>query len=110
MWEHEWVTKLNVILKENEFLLLNPVGTVAVLLALATQSRFINDGANMAKYNEAVNMAFEITFTMTLEGVHTPRTCLLRSVGVVLYRSPDKYWNVEKEMKGWGLEKFPCLY
>ena len=45
-------------------------------------------------------MAIEITFTMPFEGVLTPRTCLLRSVGVVLYRSPDKDWNVEEEMNG----------
>ena len=54
-------------------------------------------------------MAIEATFSVPLEGVHTPRTCLLRSVSVVLYRSPDKDWNVEKEIKGWGLGEGPCL-
>ena len=26
-----------------------------------------------------------------------------------LYRSFDKDWNVEEEMKGWGWEECPCL-
>ena len=28
---------------------------------------------------------------------------------VVLFKSPDKDWDVEKEMKGWGLGEWPCL-
>ena len=49
--------------------------------------RFTNDdGTNIAKYHEAVNMAIEITFKMPFEGLHTPRTVLLTSVGVILYR------------------------
>ena len=28
---------------------------------------------------------------------------------MVLYRSPDKDWNVEEEMMGWGLGESPCL-
>ena len=35
--------------------------------------------------------------------------CLLRSVGVVLDRSPDKDWDVGREMKGWGLGEGPVL-
>ena len=63
--------------------------------------------AKIAKYHEAFSVAIEITFTMSFEGLHTPRTCLMRSVGVVLYKSPDKGWNDEEEMKGWGLGEFP---
>ena len=61
----------------------------------------------LSKRHEAVNMAIEATFSMPFEGMHTPRTCLLRSVSVVLCRSPDKDWSVEKEIKEWGL--WPCL-
>ena len=40
----------------------------------------------------------------------TPRTCLLRAVGVLLCNSPDKDWNgEEEEMKGWGLGECPLL-
>ena len=67
--------------------------------------KFANDGTKNAKYHEAVSMAIEITFTTPSEGLHTPRTCLLRYVGVFLYRSPDKDWNDEEEMKGWVWEK-----
>ena len=117
--DHEWVTELNVILKENEILAaLNydldvPCVILWRLLWFSSPSRrnqgFTNNGTKKAKYHEAVNMAIEATFTMPYEGLHTPRTCLLRSVSVVLYRSPDKDWNVEEEMKGWGLEERPCL-
>ena len=65
---------------------------------------FTNNGTQIAKYHEAV-----ATVTMPFEGLHTPRMCLLRSVSVVLYTSPDKDWNVEEEMKGWGLGEWPCL-
>ena len=54
-------------------------------------------------------MSHEATFTLQFGGLHTPRTCLLRTVGVVLHRSPDKDWNDEEEMKGWGLGEFPYL-
>ena len=71
--------------------------------------RFTDCGAKVAQYHEKVNMASEATFTMPFEGSHTPRTCLLRSVSVVLYRSPDKDWHFDEEMKGWRLGECPCL-
>ena len=70
---------------------------------------FTNNGTKVAKYREAVTMAIDATVTMPFEGLHTPRTCLLRSVCAVLYRPPDEDWNVEEEMKGWGLGESPCL-
>ena len=70
---------------------------------------FADNGTKVAKYHEGVNMAIEATFSLSLGGSHTPRTCLLRSVGAVLYRSPDKDWNVGREMKGWGLGERPTL-
>ena len=77
------------------------------LVAFATKSIIHKQWyEKIAKYHEAVNMAVE---AMPFEGLHTPRTCLLRYVSVVLHRSPDKDWNVEEEMKGWGLGECPCL-
>ena len=35
---------------------------------------------------------------------HTPRTCMLRSVAAVLHRTPQKNWDVNREMKGWGMK------
>ena len=72
----------------------------------------IKDSQTMAQKSQStmkVNMAIESTFTMPFDGVHTPRTCLLRSVCVVLFRSLDKDWNVAEETKEWGLGEFPCL-
>ena len=61
-------------------------------------------GTSFWRNHEVVNMAIEATFTMPFEGLHTPRTCLLKSVRVDLYRAPDKDWNVEKEVTGWVWE------
>ena len=112
--DHELVTELSVILKEHEILAaLNcdldvPCVIQWGLLWFSSPSRlnqtFANNGTTSAKYHEAVNMAIEATFSMPFDGVHTPRTCLLRSVSVVLYRSPDKVCNDEEEMKGWGVK------
>ena len=54
-------------------------------------------------------LAIEVTFTLPIKGLHTPRTCLLRSASAVLNRSPDKERNVEEEMKGGRLGESPCL-
>ena len=113
------MTELNVLWKENEILeALNydldvPCSLQWGLLWFSSPSRlnrkFANDGTKIARYHEAFDMAIEITFTAPFEGLHTPRTCLLRTVGVVLYRSPDKDWNDEEEMKGWGLGELLCV-
>ena len=44
----------------------------------------------IAKYHDVIHMAIGTTFTLSFGGQHTPRTCQLRSVAVVLYRSPDR--------------------
>ena len=105
--DHECFTELDVTLKENEILMAfnydldEPCVIQWGLLWFSSPSRlnqrFANNGTQIAKCHEA-----EAKFSMPIEAVHTPRTCLLRSVCVVLYRSPDKDWNVEEEMKGWG--------
>ena len=70
---------------------------------------FANAGTKIAKYRETVNMAIEITLTEPFEGLHTPRTCLLRTVGEVRCNSPGRDWNDEEEMKGWCLGECPHL-
>ena len=116
--DHEWVTEIHVTLKENEILTVLNYDDVSCviqwgLLWFSSPSRlnqrFANKGATLAKYHGAVNVAIEATFSVLFDGVHTPRTCLLGSVSVVLHRSPDKDWNFEKEMKGWGLGEWLCL-
>ena len=61
----------------------------------------------MIMYWETVNMTIEITFNMPFDGLHTPRTCLLRPESVWLCNSPDNDWNHEEELKGRGLGE--CL-
>ena len=58
-----------------------------------------DNGTKVAKLNEVVDMTVEAT----------PRMCLSRSVSAVLYRSPEKDWDVDGEMKSWELEKWPVL-
>ena len=73
------------------------------------QWRLLNDGTKIAKYRETVNIAIEITFNVPFDGLHTLRTCLLRAVSVLLGNSPDKDWNHEEELNGWGLGECPLL-
>ena len=77
------------------------------LLRFSSPSRvnqtFTNNGTQIAKHHEAVNMASGATVTMPFEGLHTPRKCLLRSVSVVLYRSPDKRLGRGRGDEGMGI-------
>ena len=54
-------------------------------------------------------MAIEITFNVGFHGVHTPRTCLLRAVGVLLSNAPDRDWDLDEELREWGLGEYPLL-
>ena len=63
----------------------------------------------IAESRETVNMAIEMTLNVPCDGVHTPRTCLVRAVSVLLCNSPGKDWNHEDELKGWSLGECPIL-
>ena len=117
--DREWVTELAVTLKESEILMAPKYDTDVPcviqwgLLWFSSPSRLnqrlTNNGTNFAKYHEAVNMSIGATSALSFRRLHTPRKYPLTSVSVVLYRSLDKDWDVEKEMKGWGLGEWPCL-
>ena len=68
-----------------------------------------NDEIKIAKFHEVVDMAIMDTITLPFADTHTPRTCMLRSVAAVLHRTPHKDWDVNREMKGWGMEGRPVL-
>ena len=61
--------------------------------------KFANHGTKVAKYRGTVKMAVEFTFNGPSDGVHTPRTCLLRAVSVPLCNAPDKDWNMKRTLK-----------
>ena len=63
----------------------------------------------VARYNEVRDVAIEATFKFSFGGSHTPRMCLLRSVSAVLCTSPEKDWDVNREVKGWGLDEWPVF-
>ena len=63
----------------------------------------------IATYRETANMAIELTFTVSFDGLHTSRTCLLRAVSVLLCTSPHKDSNDEAELKGWCLGECPLV-
>ena len=71
--------------------------------------KFVNNGTKVAKFRETVNNAIEKIFSITFDGVHTPRACLLRSVSILLSYSPDRDWDLEEEMKGWCVGESPLL-
>ena len=104
--DHEWVSELTISMQENEVsVALNyeievPCVVQWRLLWFSSPARlsqrYSDNGTKVPKYHEVMNMAIEATFTLSFGGSHTPRTRLLRSVGAVVYRSPDKDWDVEK--------------
>ena len=71
--------------------------------------KFANNGTKIAKFQETVNMAIEITFNVPFDGVYTPRTCLLRAVSVLLSNAPDRDWDLDEELRVWGLGEYPLL-
>ena len=48
---------------------------------------------------EVINLAIVATFTVTVGGFNTPRTCLLISASAVLYNRQTKIGD--REVKGW---------
>ena len=54
-----------------------------------------------AKYHEVLNMAIAEAISLPIGGSHTPQTCMLTTVAAVLHRTPNRNWDVNKEMKGW---------
>ena len=89
LWEHEWVTEPNVLWKENDILeALNydldvPCPLQLGLMWFSSPSRLnrklANNGTKIVRYRETVKI--EITLAEPFDGLHTPRTCLLRAVG-----------------------------
>ena len=71
--------------------------------------RCSDNGTKYTKYNDVKYMAVEVTFTLSFGRSHTRRTCILRSVSAVLCISPEKNWDVNRKMKGWGLGEWPVL-
>ena len=61
----------------------------------------------MAKFRETVNNAIELTLNIAFDGIHTPRACFLRAVSIFLSYAPDRDWDLEEEMKGWGAGESP---
>ena len=41
--------------------------------------------------------------------MNTPRSCFLRSIRTVLENTPERVWNLEKDMMGWRLGESPDL-
>ena len=71
--------------------------------------KFMNNGTKMATFRETVNNAIELTFNIAFDGIRTPREFLLRAVRILLSYAPDRDWDLEEEMKGWGVGESPLL-
>ena len=57
----------------------------------------------MAKFRSTVGSAIELTCNIAFDGTHTPRACFLRVVTIFLCYAPDRDWNLEEQMQGWGV-------
>ena len=68
-----------------------------------------NQGINIAKYHEAVNMAIAHAISGPFGGAHTPRSCVLTTVALVLYKTPNRSWDMNKDNKGWEVGGRPEL-
>ena len=62
-----------------------------------------NDGVNVEKYKEAVNLAILATLTMLLWEMHRPRSCYLRLMRTALTNTTERVWNLDRDLRGCGL-------
>ena len=62
-------------------------------------SRFLNSGTIVEKYNEVIDRAIEATFTLSFGWLHTPRMCFSTSMRAVLCRSLEREWDVNREVE-----------
>ena len=85
------------------------VGLVWFSAPSSLDRKFANNDTKVAKFREIVNMAIEITFNVPFDGVHTPRTCSPREVSVLLSCAPDMDWDLDEELREWGLGEDPLL-
>ena len=76
------------------------------------ESNIGKQGIKVAKYHEAVTMAIAHAVSRPFGGEHTPRSCMLTTVAVFLYKTSRK-WEVNKELGGWEMggspELLPCV-
>ena len=62
-----------------------------------------NQGIKIENYHEAVNMGIAYAISWPFGGAHTARSCMLTTVSAVLYKTPNRSWDMNKEMKGWEM-------
>ena len=62
--------------------------------------KFVNKGTKVA-----VDSAIEFTCDSAFDGTHTPRACCSRAVTIFLCYAPDRDWDFEEEMQGWGVRE-----
>ena len=106
------ITETDVVLKENGMLealnydtdVLCPLqwGLLWFSAPSGHNRKFVNNGTKVAKFS-----AIELTCNIAIEGTHTPQERVLRAVSIFLSYAPDKDWNLEEEMKVWGVADSP---
>ena len=69
--------------------------------------KFVNNGMKVVTFRDTVNSAIELTCNVAFDGTHTLRACFLRAASIFLNYAPDKDWDMEEEMKGWGVGDGP---
>ena len=67
------------------------------------QASIVNFRMKVEKKQETDNKAIEITFNVPCGGVHIPRAYFLCALSILLSCPPDRDWDHDEDMTGWGL-------
>ena len=77
------------------------VGTIVALSTDKPHSQ-VREQRNKSGQIQGQSQQFELTCSIACDGAHTLRACFLRAVTIFLCYAPDRDWNLEEEMQGWG--------
>ena len=117
--DHVWVYKLTISCQKSRVLealqddfAANPWMVQWGMLWLSAPTKlnriFLNK-VILENYNEAICLAFQSAVTLPFSRMNTPRSCFLRSTRIVLCRSLERDWDVNREMRGWRLGERPPM-
>ena len=100
-----WVSELTISCQETKVLealqydLANPCIVHWCMLWFSAPTNLNRRLLN--KFNEGINLAFQSAFILPFWRM-TPRSCFLRSTHAVLCTSPERDWDANREMRGFG--------
>ena len=111
---HEWVSESTITQREEvmgrELVYENCVLCVAMVHAVVLGANTVESNIRKPrnKHRKALRSREHGDCVRDLETlwvwcIHTPRSCMLTTVAGLLYKTPNRSWDVNKEMAGWGM-------